>query len=87
MSAGSGGDVLAALGDGIAVDVIQRRREIAVVDDEGVAGSAHLLGHLVDNGDKCILEHLEGDWVEGEATAYAWAGIAHLEFQRRMFGY
>jgi len=52
LSAGSGGDVLAALGDGIAVDVIQRRREIAVVDDEGVAGSEHLLGHLVNNGDK-----------------------------------
>ena len=48
------GDILIALGDGIAIGIIQRRGEIAIVDDERITGSEHLLGHLVDDGDEGV---------------------------------
>ena len=44
--------------------VAERGREVARVDHERVAGAQDLLGHLVDDGDEGVLEHLEGDRVE-----------------------
>ena len=69
------GDVLVALRDGIAVGVIQRGGEIAVVDDEGIARPQDLLRHLIDGGDKRVLENFEGDGVEGKARS----GVTHFE--------
>ena len=57
-------DVLVALRGGIAVRVVQRVGEVAVVDHEGIAGPQDLLGHLVDGGDEGILQHLERDGIE-----------------------
>ncbi len=49
------GDVLIALCGAFAVGVVQGAGEIAVVDDEGVAGPQDLLAHLVDAGDEGVL--------------------------------
>ena len=53
-------DVVVALGDGVAIGIVQRVRKVPIVDDEGIAGAQHLLGHLVDGGDEGVLQHLEG---------------------------
>src|SRR5439155_17699688 len=55
---------LTALHDRVAVRVAERRREIARVEDERVAGAQDLLGHLVDGRDERVLQHLERDRVE-----------------------
>jgi hypothetical protein len=58
------GDVLVALRGGVALGVVQRAREVAVVDDEGIAGPQDLLAHLVDAGDEGVLQDLEGHRIE-----------------------
>ena len=58
------GDVLIALRGGIALRVVQRVGEVAIVDHEGIAGPEDLLAHLVDAGDEGILQDLESDGIE-----------------------
>ena len=58
------GDVLAPLHHRVAVGVAEAVREVARVDDEGVAGAQHLLRHLVDEVDEGVFQDLEGDRVE-----------------------
>ena len=58
------GDVLAPLHHRVAVGVAETVREVARVDDEGVAGAQHLLRHLVDEVDEGVFQHLEGDRIE-----------------------
>ena len=62
-------DVHVALGDGIAVGVVQGGGEVAVVDDEGIAGPEDLLRHLVDGRDEGVLQDLEGDRIKRDASA------------------
>jgi hypothetical protein len=58
-------DVLVALRRRVAVCIVQRAGEVAVVDDEGIAGAQNLLGHLIDAGNEGILQHLESDGIKG----------------------
>ncbi|MNL32456.1 hypothetical protein D3C87_1543060 [compost metagenome] len=57
-------DVLVTLGCRIAFGIVKGAGEVAVVDDEGVAGSQDLLGHLIDAGDEGVLQDLEGHRVK-----------------------
>ena len=52
------------LGYRITVDIVQPVGKIPIVDDEGMAGADDLFSHLVDRGDKRVLEHLEGHRIE-----------------------
>ena len=58
------GNILVALHDGVAVRVAKRRREVAGLDDEGVAGAENLLTHEVDGGREGVLQNLKGNWIE-----------------------
>ena len=58
------GDVLIALGGGIALRVMEPVGEIAVVDHKGIAGPEDLLAHLVDAADEGILQDLESNGIE-----------------------
>lgn len=53
-------DVLIALSGRIAFGIVKGTGEVSVIDDEGVAGSQDLLGHLIDAGDEGVLQDLEG---------------------------
>ena len=58
------GNVLRALHHRVAFRIVQAVRKIARVDDEGVTRSEYLVGHLINQVDEGILEHLEGDRVQ-----------------------
>jgi len=60
-----GGDIAAALHDGVAVGVAERRGEIARVDDEGIAGPQDLFRHLVDDVHVGVLQDLERHRIQG----------------------
>ena len=64
------GDILIALRGAFALGVVQRAREVAVVDDEGVTGSKDLLAHLVDARNEGILQNFEGYGVERKISGH-----------------
>ena len=57
-------DVAIALRHAVAPGVVQRVGEVAVVDDEGIAGPQDLLGHLINRADEGVLQDLERHRVE-----------------------
>jgi len=57
-------NVAASLHDGVAVGIAKRRREVAGVNDEGIAGTENLLRHLVDDIHVSVFQDLEGHRVK-----------------------
>ena len=70
---------------GVALAVAERRREVARVEDERVAGAEDLLRHLVDDRDERVLQHLERDRVE--CGSLVRSGIVTSETWMRMFSH
>ncbi len=72
-------DIGIALRDRISVYVIQRIRKIPIVDHKRIACPQYLLGHLIDSRDERVLQHLEGNRIEGEILLHG-----HLQPPIRM---
>ena len=59
-----GCNIAAALHDGVAFGVANRRRKITRPDYKRITGSKNLLRHLIDDVDVGIFQYLEGHWIE-----------------------
>ena len=62
-----------ALSHAVAVSVMERVGEVAVIDDEGIAGPEDLLGHLIHGRYEGIFQNLESDGIERRGLGHSQA--------------